>query len=448
MHIRPRDPDQVKNERDTGKAVSRAKICLLILLTATAVVAPLVFYGYYPGDDVEFHTSLWFETVRQWQEGVPYARWAGQATFGYGNPAMVFYPPLSRILGGALLACLPSRTVLAIYGWLGLVLGGFSFFYLAREFLDDRSSLVGAFAYIINPYNLGVLYIRCAFSEFLAAALFPLFVLAVLRLGAKGKRSIALLALWVAVFWLTNIPGAIIANYLAALMVLVLALVRKSISLLGRFVVAEVLGTGLAAFYLLPARIERPLIDVGQIFAWNPLASFLLAGGWYKRTAWLDIMLNVGFVWVVLVGAAAWFYASKFRSERRDVLAGARCSSGGFHAHVHFGHPATVEIRSFSSLCPVPLALVVRPEPGCGLLYCGRADTNQEALLAGGGCVRMFFPDYPVLLHRAKAGAELGRTGSAPALRGADSRGGRLRSPSGGIRLRFSSTGVDRRSAF
>jgi hypothetical protein len=310
---------KVDEESGVINSISRVKICTLILLTATAVVSPFVFYGYYPGDDVDFHTSLWFETARQWQEGVLYARWAGQAAFGYGNAAMVFYPPLSRILGGALVAWVPSRLVLGAFGWLGIVVGGFSFFYMAREFLNDRSSAVGAFAYMINPYNLGVLYIRCAFAEFLAAALFPMFVLAVLRLGVKGKRSVALLALWIAVFWLTNIPAAIIANYLGALMVLALALIRKSKSLLGRFIIAELLGAGLAAFYLLPAWVERPLIDVGQIFAWNPLVSFLLTGGWYKDTAWLYLMLNVGFIWEVLVGTLCLFWAKKFWSKQRDV---------------------------------------------------------------------------------------------------------------------------------
>ena len=99
---------------------------------------------------------------------------------------------------------------------------------MAREFLDDRSSLLGAFAYIVNPYNLCVLYIRCAFAEFLAAALFPLLVLLVLRLTTKGKRSIAALAVCVAALWLTNIPAAVIANYLAAIVGVLLAVVRRS----------------------------------------------------------------------------------------------------------------------------------------------------------------------------------------------------------------------------
>lgn len=300
-------------------SVPKVKVYALILLTATAVVAPLIFSGYYPGDDVNHHVSLWFETARQWNEGIAYARWAGQATYGYGNPAMVFYPPLSRILGGILVTCLPSSMVLGAYCWLGLVLGGFSFFYLCREFFDDRSSVVAAFAYVINPYNLLVVYIRCAFAEFLAAALFPLFILAVCRLGKRGARSVALLALWIGVIWLTNIPAAIIANYVAAVIVVVLTLVRRSKSLPALFALAEISGTGLAAFYLLPAWYQQPLIDVGGTIFGNPLKSFLLMGGWYHSTQWRDVILNTGFLWQVFVGGVAWFYAREFCSKRRDV---------------------------------------------------------------------------------------------------------------------------------
>ena len=298
--------------------MSWVKVCALILLTATAVVAPLIFFEYYPGDDLYAHVSLWFETSRQWREGIAYPRWAGLAMFGYGEPSLLFYPPVSRILGGTLVSCLPSRMALGAYGWIGLALGGFSFFYLCRAFLGDHSSLVGAFAYVINPYNLYLLYFSCTLAEFLAAALFPFFVLAVLRLGEKGIRSTAALALMTALLWLTDVPAAVVANYTAAAVIIALALVRRSKSLLFFFVLAEALGAGLAAFYLFPAWHQQPLIDVaGAIFSSDPLQSFLLVGGWYKHTLRSPlVILNVGFPWQVLVSGVAWLYARKFRSEQ------------------------------------------------------------------------------------------------------------------------------------
>ena len=303
-------------------SVSRAKICALVLLTATAVVAPYISVGYPHGDDLYDHVFRWFETARQWHEGVPYARWAGQTAYGYGSAALLFHPPLSRFLGGALVALLPSRMALGAFEWLGLVVGGFSFFYLCREFFDDRSSLAGAFAYIINPYNLAVLYMRSALAEFLAAVLFPLFILAVWRLGERGKRGVALLAFWIAVLWLTSPPAGVIANYLAALMVVALTLARRSKSLLGRFLVAEILGAGLAAIYLLPAWYQQRWISSDFFLEWKPLtfSSFLFAGEWYRSPfrslgGWLD----TGFLWQIFVGCLAWLYTRKFRCQRRDV---------------------------------------------------------------------------------------------------------------------------------
>ncbi len=318
-----RSSDANKVGKDSGvvNSVSRAKVALLLLLISTAVVAPFISVGYSLGDDVAFHLGTWFEMGRQWREGIAYARWAGQELYGYGNPVLIFYPPLCRILGGALVVCLPSRMALGAYAWIVLLLGGFSFFYLCRTFFDDRSSLVAAFAYVINPYNLVVLYIRCALPEFLGAALFPLLILAVLHLGEKGKRGVAVLTLFIALLWLTNVPAGVIANYTTAIIVVVLALVRRSKSLLGPFMLAEILGAGLAAFYLLPAWRQQPWINLVDLSPANPADACLLSGQWYEHSIHsLDVVLTAGFLWQVTVGAFAWFQARRFLAQERDIF--------------------------------------------------------------------------------------------------------------------------------
>ncbi|HMD83177.1 MAG TPA: 6-pyruvoyl-tetrahydropterin synthase-related protein [Terriglobia bacterium] len=300
-------------------SVPRVKVCSLLALTATAVIASFFSVGYYPGEDVTFHMGFWFEVARQWHEGILYVRWAAQSMYGYGNPTMIFYPPMDRILGGALVACLPSRLALGTYAWLGLVLGGFGFFHLCREFFDDRSSLVAAFAYVINPYNLFVLYMRSALGEFLAAALFPWFILAVYRLAEKRKRSLPVLALLIALLWITNPPAGVIANYAAAIIVATLAWVRRSKSLLGLFLLAEILGAGLAAFYVVPAWRQQPLINVGNLRHVGLSADFLLS----KLSIWAlknEVLLTTGFLWQVAVGALAWFEARKVPPQRREIF--------------------------------------------------------------------------------------------------------------------------------
>ena len=310
--------------------VSLAKVSLLIFLTSTAVIASFLSIGYYPGHDVGIHMSFWFEMARQWHEGVVYPRWAGASLFGYGDPGLLFYPPLSKILGGALVALFPPRWALGTYAWIVLSLGGFSFFHLCHEFFDDRSSLVAAFTYIINPYNLIVLYFRCALGEFLAAALFPLFILALYRLGKKGKQGVAALALMIGLFWLTNIPASVIVNYAAAMLVVVLALARRSKSILVHFLLSEVLGAGVAACYLLPAWHQQPWIDTSGIFGIDPLHNFLLGGRWYRDPSHFWVLLNASFLWQVFVGGLACFAAWKFCPQRRDMLTAlATISAGG-----------------------------------------------------------------------------------------------------------------------
>ena len=300
-------------------SVPRVKVGALLALTATAVIASFFSVGYYPGEDVTFHMGFWFEVARQWHEGIVYARWAAQSMYGYGNPTMIFYPPMDRILGGALVAFLPSRLALGTYAWLGLALGGFGFFHLCREFFDDRSSLVAAFVYVINPYNLFVLYMRSALGEFLAAALFPWFILAVYRLAEKRKRSLPVLALVIALLWLTNPPAGVIANYAAALLVATLAWVRRSKSLLRLFLLAEVLGAGLAAFYIMPAWRQQPLINVGNLRHVGLSADFLLS----KLSIWAfknEVLLTTGFIWQIAFGGLAWFQARKSPAQRREIF--------------------------------------------------------------------------------------------------------------------------------
>jgi hypothetical protein len=293
------------------------KVWALLLLTATAVIAPFFSVGYYPGEDVTFHMGFWFEMARQWHEGIVYARWAAQSMYGYGNPTMIFYPPMDRILGGALVSFLPARLALGTYAWMVLALGGFGFFHLCREFFDDRSSLVAAFVYVINPYNLFVLYMRSALGEFLAAALFPWFILAVYRLAEKRRRSLPVLAILIASLWLTNPPAAVIANYSAAIVIATLAWVRRSKSLLGLFLLAELLGAGLAAFYILPAWRQQPLINVGNLRHVGLSGDFLLS----KLSIWAlknEVLLTTGFLWQIGFGGLAWFEARKFPTQRRE----------------------------------------------------------------------------------------------------------------------------------
>jgi len=239
----------------------------VILATACAVVVPFLVFGIPSGHDFEFHMNSWMEVLSQWRQGVLYPRWAALAHYGYGEPRFVFYPPASWILGAALGAVLPWPVAPAIYQWLALSLSGCSMFLLARRWLGRHDAIFAAALYAANPYYLVIVYWRSAYAELLAGALLPLVLLLVLRLEEEGRKWIVPLGLIVALGWLTNAPSSVMINYSLGLLLILLAIRRRSPQVLFEGGLAILLGAALAAFYLVPATYEQRWVDISQVVA-------------------------------------------------------------------------------------------------------------------------------------------------------------------------------------
>jgi hypothetical protein len=207
------------------------------------------------------------EVLNQWEQGIIYPRWAALAHYGYGEARFIFYPPASWMLGAALGALLPWNAVPATYVWIALTLSGCSMFVLARRWLNQRDAIFAAAFYAANPYYIVIVYWRSAFAELLAGALLPLLLLSVLQFEDRGRRAIIPLSLIIAVAWLTNAPAAVMVNYSVALLVLVVAISRRSPRILLYGSAAVVLGGALAAFYIFPAAYEAKWVNISEVLA-------------------------------------------------------------------------------------------------------------------------------------------------------------------------------------
>ena len=240
---------------------------LIIVATAFAVLVPFFFLGNPSGHDFEFHVNSWMEVLHQWQHGIVYPRWAEFAQYSYGEARFLFYPPFSWTLGAALGALLPWKMAPGAYIFLALSLSGCSMFLLARTWLNRNDAIFAAAFYAANPYVIVVVYWRSAFAELLAGALLPLLLLWALRAPEEGRKTVIPLGLIVAAAWLTNAPAAVMVNYSLALIIVAVAIVRRSprILLYGAFAVA--LGAALAAFYILPAAYEEQWVNIAQVLA-------------------------------------------------------------------------------------------------------------------------------------------------------------------------------------
>jgi len=237
----------------------------LVMAAALAVVAPFFFLGNASGHDIAFHLSSWMDVAGQWRQGVFYPRWAEWANYGFGEPRFIFYPPASWLLGAALGWILPWQAVPGGFIWLALVLTGASMYSLARDWMPAGDATRAAVFYAVNPYHLVVVYFRSDFAELLASALFPLVVrYALCSGGPVPRRAIVPLALAFGAFWLTNAPAAVVTTYSLVLLLVVLAVMRRSATPLLAGATAMLLGFLLAGFYILPAAFEQGWVNIAE----------------------------------------------------------------------------------------------------------------------------------------------------------------------------------------
>jgi len=291
------------------------------MAAAFLVILPFFFLGNPSGHDFEFHVNSWMEVLGQWKQGILYPRWAALAQYGYGEARFIFYPPASWTLGAALGALLPWKAVPGAYAWLALTLSGCSMFLLARLWLDRRDAIFAAALYAANPYYVVIVYWRSALAELLAGALLPLLLLYALRSEEEGREAVIPLAVIVAAAWLTNIPAAVMVSYSLALLMSILAILKRSPRYLLYGALAGSLGAALAAFFLVPAAYERRWVNISEVLSAGvrPQDNFLFVkinDVDHNRFNWL-VSLVASAEMIVL--AVALFFSRSWRRQQPRV---------------------------------------------------------------------------------------------------------------------------------
>lgn len=246
-----------------------------LVLLALLPVLPLCVHGPSCGHDASFHLESWLNAAAQLRHG-HYPHWATTPAWNAGEPRFLFYPPLSWLLGAALVMLLPPQAAPIAFVYLALLGAGFAMHRLARSFTSPTAALLVAAIYIVNPYTLFTALERSAFAELLAAIWMPLLLDALLQPRLRARTLAAPLAL----LWLTNAPAAVIGSYTLA----VVALLRVAFALRAAAVASAharhrrdsqspasmalhavggaALGLALPAFYIVPAAFERRFVQV------------------------------------------------------------------------------------------------------------------------------------------------------------------------------------------
>ena len=289
-----------------------------IMLTATLAVTPMMLFGTPLGHDLDFQMPGWMEAADQLRQGIMFHRWSAATNHGFGEPFFIFYPPLSRMMGATLGLVLPWRMVPGVYVWMVLILAGAVMWKCAQELLHPPGALVAALLYATNPYIMLTVYKRCAYAELLAIALFPALVWGGIRMEKNTRQAVLPLSLVFATLWITDLPGAVVATYTLAGLLMLGSLVHRSFRPILYGGVAMLAGFGASAFFLLPAAWERRWINVGQAikFQWMPEHNFLFSHGNIPQYATFNRGLSFFALMVIAVTAGAAVLARQLQRDK------------------------------------------------------------------------------------------------------------------------------------
>lgn len=293
----------------------------LIVITAFLAIIPMLFFGNVWGHDFDFHLTKWMDAAQQFRQGVIYPRWLSGANAGFGEPAFIFYPPLSWAIGGALGLILPWKLVPGVYVWLVLVLAGTAMWKCASEWLDPPDAVIASLIYAVNPYMMVMVYKRCSYGDLLASAFLPLLVWAAIGMGRDAKKRILPLAIVFAAIWLADLPEGMIASYSLALLLLTSSFLHRSIKPVLHGTATILTTFACLAFFLFPAAWEQRWVNIGMVLRpdWVPDTNFLFSH--ISNPGMLLFNRGVSFLalFLVVVIAGAALFARRLRRDAFDI---------------------------------------------------------------------------------------------------------------------------------
>ncbi len=245
--------------------------------------------GYFPmHDDMQAMRVLQISKCVQ-DTQIP-CRWVPDMGYGYGYPQFNYYSPLPYyVMEGFHLAGLGFLDSVKAGFILSFLLSGLTMFLLGRVIWGNWGGLVAAVFYLYAPYRAMDVYNRGAVGEFWALIFFPAVFWAVWQLVKTGqKRFIFWLALSLGGLFLSHNISSMIFLPFVFLWFLLLTWWEKKWSLTPKFVLGILWGFGLAAFFLLPAILEKQFAHTETMLMgyFNYLAHFSSLRQLFFSTHW------------------------------------------------------------------------------------------------------------------------------------------------------------------
>jgi hypothetical protein len=237
-------------------------LAILTLLAGLPLLQPKIMSGH----DALAHLPRSVEFYQGLKAGQVFPRWAPDLSGGYGQPHFNFYPPLFSYVSsiphalGLTFVVSQNVTCLAL-----LYLAAVGMYFLAGGVYNPRGGLVAAVAYLFAPYLLMTLYVRHALADFAAFAFLPLVILGLYRYVQSGGWTTLLLGSASLALLLLSSNSVSLITFPALLLLLGgLAYRARSWRHLARGLWCLSISLGLAAFFWLPALVERSFVHISR----------------------------------------------------------------------------------------------------------------------------------------------------------------------------------------
>jgi hypothetical protein len=209
--------------------------------------------------DAVFHAMWYANFARQFFAGEVYPRWLSEMNGGLGSPVFFFYAPLPYYLTLLFTPFLSSGAYglrhLGASVSLAVVLSGFAAYLWLKKITSENAAAVASILYMLMPYHLGIdLYVRVAFAELWAFVWMPLILYCVMLIqDGRVRFAVAGLALSYAALIMTHLPSVLIFSSIPPAFALFATGAGRRQRAAILTVAGMLLGTALAAVYLIPA---------------------------------------------------------------------------------------------------------------------------------------------------------------------------------------------------
>ncbi len=250
------------------------------LLFILLLILPFIFLyfrsdHFYMTHDGRYHIERTFYFVDSLKEGNLIPTWSKYYNNGFGSPIFVFLFPVPYLISSLFYVAGLSLTTAIKLTFIFFITVGVTSTYLLLQkgfALKQKAALFGSLLFIFSPYTISQVFVRGSLRELAGMAIFPLVLLASIKLSNKiSKRRIGILALVSGMYFLTDgLTVVLFAVLLGSFLMYFLINSNNRLRLFLSYLFSFSLGLMIASYIFLPFLKESKYLklNVGY-FYWD-----------------------------------------------------------------------------------------------------------------------------------------------------------------------------------